>query len=207
VNILWPLLAVAAIVVVWLASDRMSKARAADELRVFEQWKTLPTDERLLAHTNWVERKTQLWAVERRNTWTFIAIVVAGGALLFAGLQDNTDSVGRQAVAVESQARRNCTYFRRLVQVLNDFTDRDIRAMQARRNELADRLSHEEPTLEDIPGYDQLGPAVQRFVLGIVDASAEESAAEIVTLDEDLARIRRNEDTLSSFALELNCPD
>ena len=205
-SVVWPVLAITVIVVVWFVSDRISKARATEELREHERWKALPTEERLLAHTEWVQRKTEQWAVARRNTWTFIAIVVAGGALLLAGLQDNTDTVGAQAVQVENQARTNCRSFRQLVQVLNDFTDRDIRALQSRRNELADRLADADTAITEVPGFDQLGPAIQRFVRNIVTSQAEDSEAEIAVLDEDLARVRANEDTLSAFALELNCP-
>lgn len=206
-RVIWPILALAAIAVAWLISDRVAKGQASEERRRMEKWNSLSVEERLAAHTTWSEQRVTNDAVDKRNVWTFMVAAACGGALLVAALQDNTDAVSRQAEQAESQTRQNCLAFRLLVAGLTDATDSDIRAMQQRRDRLADALGNRDTQFSSIPGYEQLGPAVKNFLRGLVEGQVDDTQDEIARLDGDLARLRTNEDRLSEFATTLNCPE
>lgn len=195
----WPTLIVCLIVGTWIVTDRLSKSRARAELAEVAKWKSLPVEERLLAHTVWTEGRIREDANATRNLATIFVAVALGGAFMFNWIGDN-------ALEVKHQAESNCERFRSLVTVLGDNTTAGIRLRQHERDDAADRLGREAGNaFEDIPGYSQLPQAVKDFLNGIVAAQRTNVEEDVASLDSELQRLRGQVDVLRDFTVKLNC--
>ena len=186
-RIVFPLLIIAVVVISHLVVGRVTQRRANERLERISHWRHLPTDDRLLAHTEFTKELICDDADRARNAWTFCLSVAAAGLLMIVWLDDNTTTTNKQAVV-------NCENFRELVDIQNDDYTREIR----RLTEFLE-LPNPADRFRQVPGYEDLPRSVQRVIEGL--ASQQQASAE-----EELQVLRSKADTLRDFRAGLDCP-
>jgi len=199
-RILMPVLIIVVVVATYFVAGKMAKARADRQLADVEKWPTLPTDERLTAHTRFTQRFIREEAEHYRNTLTFCVSVASAAFLMVVWMADINEQTREQASA-------NCRNFRTLVALQAGDIDADIRAATDERNDLAAALSPQASTLTDIEGYEDLPFSAQTFLQGLLDAQILEAEVALSTLDSEIVGLRAREDVISGFAETLDCPE
>lgn len=199
VRLVFPLLIIVVVVVTFVVVDKIAKVRMERQLRKVFGWRSLPTEQRLLAHTEFTEDYIRQDANRFRNTVTFCVSVAAAGLLMVVWLADLHQET-------RDRADENCRHFRTLVNIQAADLDNDIRSATTERDELVAAIDSEPVELEDLPGYDELPPAGRVFLQALLDSQVAEANAVIDRLDSDIVLLRNREDVISGFTAILDCP-
>lgn len=188
-----PLLIIVVVIVSHVVVGRVTQRRAADKLARVASWKSLPTEERLLAHTEFTEDLICSDADRTRNAVTFCLSVAAAGLLMIVWLDDNTSQVTAAAEQTNRQATENCRNFRTLVQLLSDEYTTDIRDLTLFLE------GDPEAAFRRLPGYDELDDATRKVISGL-------AAGQVIEAQDELKIVRNRADIIRDFEDGLNCP-
>lgn len=205
-------------VVVWTLSERHARRRTAHLVAAISDGEQLSEAQRIADTRKTLAVVIEQVAALRRALLVFCLVSLAAGTWAVWSIQDQADVSNRNAVDL---AETTCNFLR----LQNTRITEDIRQRQQRRDDTADEIIElqakaaarpDQPTLEDVPGFNELPEAVARYASALAEAGATTAAANdqaniddalrrLGIYDEDLGRLRAEVDDVRTLAVAANC--
>jgi cell division protein FtsB len=134
-----------------------------------------------------------------RLVWAVFAVVFVFGALSFTWIQTLSERA-------QDQAEDNCHAAEDFRSLLANSRTFELRELQARRDNLADEISHVSADVESTPGFLELPEPMQRFLRGLVASEIADAEAQLAEYDAQLVLARSEVDVIRRFVLAVDCP-
>jgi hypothetical protein len=147
----------------------------------------------------WATRPESRGERRWRLVWAIFAVVFVFGALSFTWIQELSNRA-------REQADRNCHAAEDFRALLANSRTYELRELQARRDDLADEVSHVSQDIESTPGFSELPEPMQRFLRGLVASEIADAEAQLAQYDAQLVLARFEVDLIRRFILAVDCP-
>jgi hypothetical protein len=206
-------------VVVWTLSETHARKRTAHLVAAISNGEQLSDVQRMTDTRQTLAVVIEQVAALRRALLVFSLVVIAAGSWAIWSIQDQANVSKHLVVDLRTTT---CNFLR----LQNTRVTEEIRQRQQRRDDTADEIIKlqataaarpDRPTLEDVPGFNELPEAVARYASALAEAGAANAAANdqvniddarrrLGIYDEDLNRLRAEVDDVRNLAAVSNCP-
>ena len=204
-RLLYPILIVIVVVLTHFIADKFTSAAARRQMAEIDKWPTLSVEERLRSHTDFTREFVKDEANRRRNAITFGVGVTLGGALLFAWVDDQAQDIRQFAEGSRTFTEQTCAAFAGFVQLLDIRVTEEIRVKQNARDDLAQQITDAPTSIEDLPGYDTIGPSLRLLLTASLEQQLEQAEVQLAEQDAELEGLRAYVDDVREFGRELSC--